>query len=223
MAEQEAKAPEAPTILRLSIERFRGIQSLVWLPDAHVNVILGGGDTGKTTILDAIGLLLNPTNSTVVSDADYWKRAPEAEFIIEAVLRLPPATGINEQKKTSWPWEWDGEKPVVPNLDGETPADASEEVYVLRVRGTADCDLSYEICQPNGEFDHLSVSVRRKIGLVKLAGDDRNDRDLRLIQGSALNRLLADKSLRAKVAKEIGEKNVEDKLADPSKEKLADW
>jgi putative ATP-dependent endonuclease of OLD family len=44
---------------------------------------------------------------------------------------------------------------------------------------------------------------------------------LRLIQGSALDRLLADKSLRAKLAKEIGEKNVEDKLADPSKEKLA--
>ncbi len=222
MAEQEeAKAPEAPTILRLSIERFRGIESLIWLPDPHVNVILGGGDAGKTTILDAIGLLLNPTNSTVISDADYWKRAPEAEFIIEAVLRLPPATEINEQRKASWPWEWDGEKAVIPNPDDEAPADASKEVYVLRVRGTTDCDLSYEICQPNGEFDHLSVSVRRKIGLIKLTGDDRNDRDLRLIQGSALDRLLADRSLRAKLAKEIGEKNVEDKLADPSKEKLA--
>ncbi|CAN7716100.1 ATP-binding protein [Aminobacter aminovorans] len=92
---------------------------------------------------------------------------------------------------------------------------------MVRVRGTADCDLVYEICQPNGEFDHFSVSVHRKIGLVRLAGDDRNDRDLRLIQGSALDRLLADKSLRAKLANEIGEKNVEEKLADPSKEKLA--
>lgn len=221
MAEEEGKAPDPPTILRLSIERFRGIESLFWLPDHHVNVILGGGDTGKTTILDAIGILLNPTNSTVISDADYWKRAPEAEFIIEAVLRLPPAIGINEQKKASWPWEWDGEKLLVPNPDDDAAADANEEVYVVRVRGTADCDLVYEICQPNGEFDHFSVSVRRKIGLLRLSGDDRNDRDLRLIRGSALDRLLADKSLRAKLAKEIGEKNVEEKLADPSKEKLA--
>jgi putative ATP-dependent endonuclease of OLD family len=110
---------------------------------------------------------------------------------------------------------------VVPNPDDEAAAEANNEVYVVRVRGTGDCDLAYEICQPNGEFDHFSVSVRRKIGLVRLSGDDRSDRDLRLIQGSALDRLLADKSLRAKLAKEIGEKNVEEKLADPSKEKLA--
>lgn len=220
MAEEIAVVPEAPTILRLHIQRFRGLESFTWFPDPHVNVVLGGGDSGKSTILYAIGLLFSPTNSMVISDADYWKRVPDDEFTIEAVLRLPPAAGINEQKKVNWPWEWDGKKPVVPNPDDESEG-MKDEVYVVRVRGTSDFDLSYEVCQPNGEFDHFSVSVRRKIGLVRLAGDDRNDRDLRLIQGSALDRFLADKSLRAKLAKEIGENNVEEKLGDSSKEKLA--
>ncbi|NRD89476.1 OLD family endonuclease [Sphingopyxis sp. BSNA05] len=209
---------DAPTILRLKIERFRGIESLVWLPDTHVNVILGGGDHGKTTILDAIGLLLSPTNTMTISDTDYWKRDPEQEFIIEAVLKLLPATGINEQKRPTWPWEWDGENTMIPDPDDEEGG--KPEVYVVRVRGTADCDLVYEICQPNGDFDHFSVGLRRNIGLVKLAGDDRNDRDLRLIRGAALDRLLADKSLRARLAKEIGENNVEEKLAAPSRERL---
>ena len=55
-------------IRRLKIQRFRGIESLTWHPTSGINIILGGGDVGKTTILDAIGLLLNPTNVYVVSD-----------------------------------------------------------------------------------------------------------------------------------------------------------
>ena len=49
----------------------------------------------------------------------------------------------------------------------------------------------------------LSVSLRRSIGLVRLSGDDRNDRDLRLVQGSALDRLLSDKALRSRLASEL--------------------
>jgi AAA domain len=44
----------APTVYHLTIERFRGIKALSWYPGRGVNVILGGGDVGKTTILDAI-------------------------------------------------------------------------------------------------------------------------------------------------------------------------
>jgi len=60
----------APLIRRLTIERFRGIEKLDWFPEPGVNVILGGGDVGKTTILDAIALLLSPTNTTVLSEAE---------------------------------------------------------------------------------------------------------------------------------------------------------
>jgi putative ATP-dependent endonuclease of OLD family len=53
----------APVIRRLTIDRFRGIEKLVWYPELGVNVLLGGGDVGKTTVLDAIALLLSPTPS----------------------------------------------------------------------------------------------------------------------------------------------------------------
>jgi putative ATP-dependent endonuclease of the OLD family len=50
--------PPTPAIYWLSIKRFRGIKTLSWRPARGVNAILGGGDIGKTTILDAISLLL---------------------------------------------------------------------------------------------------------------------------------------------------------------------
>lgn len=126
------KAPPAKTpaaaIYALTIERFRGITSLKWKPSRGVNVILGGGDVGKTTILEAIALLLSPVNPTTLSDPDYHDRQIEAGFSIEAVLSLPAGAGISSQMKPSWPWEWSGEEATVPSLEHDGKP-AGEPVY----------------------------------------------------------------------------------------------
>ena len=59
--------PDSALIYQLKIERFRGVENLRWNPSEGMNVILGGGDVGKTTILEAIALLLSPSNSVVLS------------------------------------------------------------------------------------------------------------------------------------------------------------
>src|SRR6185369_4328256 len=83
-----------------------------------------------------------------------------------------------------------------------------------------DLELLYEIVQPSGDTDHLSVSLRREIGLVRLSGDDRNDRDLRLVQGSALDRLLADRGYRSRLASELAKTDVKEELNDKAKTTL---
>lgn len=211
----------APLIRRLTIERFRGIEELVWYPNPGVNVIVGGGDVGKTTVLDAITLLFHPTYTTVLSDADYWRREVEHGFCIEAVMSLPETCGINQQRKMAWPWDWDGKEPKLPKTD-EEPGVASdfEPVYRLRVTGTPEFDPSFEVLQPDEATDHLSVVVRRKIGLVRLGGDDRNDRHLRLIQGSALDRLISDKTLRSRLGRKLAGSDVEEELKEEAKSNL---
>lgn len=154
-----AKTPAA-AIYALTIERFRGITSLKWKPSRGVNVILGGGDVGKTTILEAIALLLSPVNPTTLSDPDYHDRQIEVGFSIEAVLSLPAGAGISSQMKPSWPWEWSGEEATVPSLehDGRPPG---EPVYRVRVRGAEDRELgaSIELILPEADaldaIDHL--------------------------------------------------------------------
>src|SRR5258708_35146852 len=94
--------PPSPLIRRLTIERFRGIEGLVWYPAAGLNIILGGGDVGKTTILDAIALLLSPTNTVALSDADYLDRDVPKEFSVEAIMSLPEDCGISQQPKINW-------------------------------------------------------------------------------------------------------------------------
>jgi len=85
---------------------------------------------------------------------------------------------------------------------------------------TEDLDLAYEIVQPDGTTDDLSVPLRRSIGLVRLGGDDCNDRDLRLVQGSALDCLLSDKGLRSRMARELAKRDLKDDLGSKSTQSL---
>jgi hypothetical protein len=55
---------------------------------------------------------------------------------------------------------------------------------------------------------------------VRPSGDDRNDRDLRLVQGSALDRLLSDKGLRSGMARELAKSDLEDDLGSKSAQSL---
>ncbi|HKO43729.1 MAG TPA: AAA family ATPase [Pyrinomonadaceae bacterium] len=185
-----------------------------------MNIILGGGDVGKTTILDAIALLLHPTNTYPLSGADYWQRKVESEFVIEAVMSLSDVASISQASEMNWPWHWDGDRAVLPpetNPEEIGNTQLTDPVHCLRIRGTAELETAYEVVQPNLTITNFSVGLRRSIGLIRLAGDDRNDRDLRLVQGSALDRLLQDKGLRARLGYELSEEDVRGFLNDKSK------
>ncbi|CAJ3718689.1 recombination protein F [Burkholderia pseudomallei] len=209
------------TIRKLIIKRFRGLAAFEWRPAPGMNLILGGGDVGKSTVLEAIALLLNPSNTAVVSESDYWRRDSTQEFVIEAVMTLPESTGISSQHNFSWPWAWDGKDAVVPSASEDDDLPVPENpVYRVRVRGTTELELVWEIVQPHDDVDHFSTAVRRKIGLVRLSADERNDRDLRLVFGSALDRLLADNALRARIGKQVSDLNLHDSLNEQGKEAI---
>src|SRR5581483_7731269 len=110
---------------------------------------------------------------------------------------------------------------VVPSAD-DGAGTISDPVYILRVRGTDELELAYEIVEPDGSVNGLSVALRRAIGLVRLSGDDRNDRDLRLVQGSALDRLLSDKGLRSRMTTELAKSDVKDELTEDAQKALAE-
>lgn len=111
-----------------------------------MNVILGGGDVGKTTVLEAIALLLSPSNTAVISEADYWARGSAQEFLIEAVMTLPDATGIGSQNTFTWPWAWNGKEAVAPSANGvDDLPNPDDPVYRVRVRGTTELELAWEV------------------------------------------------------------------------------
>lgn len=59
-------------IRQVYIRNFRGIESLFWNPHPGLNCLIGPGDSGKSTILDAIDLCLGARRNFSFTDADFF-------------------------------------------------------------------------------------------------------------------------------------------------------
>ncbi|WP_282027771.1 ATP-dependent nuclease [Ruegeria faecimaris] len=205
-------------ILKLKIRNFRGVQELEWYPAHGMNFVLGGGDTGKTTVLEAIDLLFSPSTSFSVSETDYWMRETSSCITIESVIRLDDKIDISTQPNMAYPWHWDGTEAVIPDNNEENAG--NDEVYRVRFTANDQQETLWEVVQPDGSTIRFSVGLRRQIGLVSLPSDDRNDKDLRLVYGSALDRHIGDVSLRSRIGKQVAAINLQGELSDEAKEAL---
>ena len=60
-------------IRKVQIDNFRGIETLDWNPVEGINCLIGPGDSGKSTVLDAIEACLRPRRFVRYTDADFHR------------------------------------------------------------------------------------------------------------------------------------------------------
>lgn len=60
-------------IRKVEVANFRGIKALEWHPTPGLNCLIGPGDSGKSTILDAIDLCLGARRNVQFTDADFHR------------------------------------------------------------------------------------------------------------------------------------------------------
>lgn len=73
-------------IRRLEISNFRSIRTLDWAPSAGINCLIGPGDSGKSTILDAIDLCLGARRSVSIADTDFYRLDVTEPLVIAVTL-----------------------------------------------------------------------------------------------------------------------------------------
>lgn len=59
---------------------------LDWFPSAGINCLIGPGDTGKSTVLDAIDLCLSARRNIAIADSDFYKLNVEHPISITLTL-----------------------------------------------------------------------------------------------------------------------------------------
>jgi len=168
---------------RLRIEHFRGIESAEWHIRRRLTCLVGAGDSTKTTLLDAIGLVLNPNYNPQLTDADFYGFDLNKDIIIEAVVSELPESLVKESQLGK------DRSGLLP--DGalvHDPVDGAEECLVIRLTVTPELDPTWEVIRPESDDARpITASQRRQLGFYRLG--ERSDLHLRWARGSALSDL----------------------------------
>lgn len=101
-----------PKIRHIEIRNFRAIKEFSWFPGPGVNCLIGPGDSGKTSILDAIDACLSVRKNMDFCDADFYELDVEGPIVVRVTLGDLPEhlmdmdtygevlRGFSEQKQT---------------------------------------------------------------------------------------------------------------------------
>lgn len=173
-------------IQRLTISNFRGVKSLDWvLPvEQRLVVLVGPGDSGKSTVLDAVHYLLGDRWNIPVSDTDFYGVDVSEPIVIRAVLVDIPEPLRKENAFGLWLSGLDADGGLRQDPEDEyTPA----LIVCLTIDETLEPKWSVE--RVDGQSQVLTAAQRRHFSTFKV--DDRNEAQLRWTRTSALGRMSA--------------------------------
>jgi predicted ATP-dependent endonuclease of OLD family len=76
----------------LQIQNFRSIQALIWAPSPGINCLIGPGDSGKSTILDAIDFTVGARRNLSFSDTDFHALEIATPVVISVTIGDLPSS-----------------------------------------------------------------------------------------------------------------------------------
>lgn len=83
----------------IAIQNYRGIKNLYYdFGDEKFIVLIGRGDSGKSTILSAIHAVLSPSWNTTFTDLDFNNQDTNAPIKIEVTIKELPKEFLKESK-----------------------------------------------------------------------------------------------------------------------------
>lgn len=159
-------------------------------------MIIGPGDSGKSTLISALELALAPRPVAPASDGDYRNAGFDSGFRIQIVVGdLTDEFYSNAQGHVPLQ-SWDGGR-LRPAAGPETA------VTVIEVEGTPDFEIFHWFVPSSGERRACTVPDRRRLFLSRLPAGDSARNELRLGRGSLLNRHMGDEELGGAVARSV--------------------
>lgn len=174
-------------IRRLCISNFRSIQTLDWAPSPGINCLVGPGDTGKSSILDAIDLCLGARRSIAFGDMDFHAMNVGIPITISVTLGNLPASLMDIDVYGDF---LRGFNPTTGALEDE-PGAGLETVLTLRLQVGADLEPSWTLYSDRATQQQLEryLPWKERTALAPARIGGFTSSNLSWSRGSVLNRL----------------------------------
>ncbi len=173
-------------IVNLHIKNFRRFADASFsFGDNRIVCLVGRGDSGKSTILDAIYYVLNPSRSLSFCDADFHCGNTTEPIIIECLVVDPPDSFLSVGKFGNY---LSGFNRETGELTDATNDQADPAIFVRLTVGS-DLEPSWEVVnQTSHETCRFGYTDRSKLNVVQIA--DFVNRHFGFSEGTPLARMI---------------------------------
>lgn len=172
-------------IYELKINNFRGIKTFSQKFDKNFICLLGRGDSGKTTILNAISCVLSPNWNNSFYDSDFYNGNADNSIEIEASLLNLPQKLIKEEKYGLYIRGLDGNG----NIQDELHED-QEKVLTMKLSVKKDLEPQWYVVNNRQEPLRISATDRAKLDVFMVS--DYLDRHFSWSRGNPLYSILKE-------------------------------
>lgn len=169
----------------LTVKHFRGINSMDWTPSGDLIGLVGPGDVTKSTILDAIELVMS-SRTPRFYDTDFHGGRVDEPLEITATISDVPEELLTDNKYGRHVRGWSPSAEL-----HDEPADEDELGLTLRLRVGDDLEPTWVVVNDRQTEPRLiSARDRNALGLSRLG--QNTDRHLAWGRGSALASVTSD-------------------------------
>jgi putative ATP-dependent endonuclease of the OLD family len=176
----------------IEIKDFRSIREFNWWPSPGINCLMGPGDIGKSSILDAIDLCLGARRNFQFTDADFYNLDVDKPVIITITLGELDDSLKNMEAYGNYLRGCNAEAKTI----DDEPEKSCETVLTLRLTVAGDLEPVWTLVSDRAEAQsqsrNLNWSDRVRVSPTRIGAV--TDYNLAWRRGSVLNRLSEERA-----------------------------
>lgn len=168
-------------IKNIRIKNFRGIKDMNWTIKSRLLAIIGPSDSTKTTILDAIEMVLTPSWNIPINDYDFFNGQVNNDIVIELTIGEIPKELLTEEKYGLFVRKF-----VLENDIDDEPNEMDEVFLTLRLTINEFYEESWKVVNNRSDGKEINYRDRAKLNMGRVG--ENFYKDFSLTRNSVLNK-----------------------------------